>query len=91
MRSLGGWSAFLVTNDGQQELETISGSVEQVNSKGTGIKVLGERLNVSQFHPIIPMPTAGELVEARFPRFGGRVAAGQRRSGRELSFRTRMG
>jgi hypothetical protein len=48
-----------------KNLETISGSVEQVNAKGTGIKVLGEWLKVSQFHPIANMPTAGELVEVQ--------------------------
>jgi hypothetical protein len=48
-----------------KNLETISGSVEQVNAKGTGIKVLGEWLNVSQFHPIATMPTPGELVEVQ--------------------------
>ncbi len=46
-----------------KQLETVSGPVEQVNQKGTGIKVLGEWLNISQYHPINPMPTAGELVE----------------------------
>jgi hypothetical protein len=46
-----------------KQLVTISGAVEQVNAKGTGIKVLGEWLNVSQYHPINPMPTSGELVE----------------------------
>ena len=48
-----------------RNLETISGSVEQVNAKGTGIKVLGEWLNVSQFRPIATMPTPGELVEVQ--------------------------
>ena len=46
-----------------EQLVTLSGAVEQVNARGTGIKVLGEWLNVSQYHPINPMPTPGELVE----------------------------
>ena len=51
-----------------KNLETISGAVEQVNAKGTGIKVLGEWLNVSQYHPIAIMPTPGELVECQVER-----------------------
>jgi hypothetical protein len=46
-----------------KQLVTLSGAVEQVNAKQTGIKVLGEWLNISQYHPINPMPTPGELVE----------------------------
>jgi len=46
-----------------KQLVTISGAVEQVNGKG--IKVVGDWLNISQFHPIYPMPTAGELVEVQ--------------------------
>jgi hypothetical protein len=48
-----------------KQLITLSGAVEQVNARGTGIKVLGEWLNISQYHPINPMPTAGELVEVQ--------------------------
>ena len=51
-----------------KQLETISGAVEQVNTKGTGIKVLGEWLNTSQYHPIATMPTAGQLVEVQIER-----------------------
>ena len=40
-----------------KQLVTLSGAVEQVNAKGTGIKLLGEWLNLSQYHPINPMPT----------------------------------
>ena len=46
-----------------KQLVTISGAVEQVNGKG--VKVLGEWLNLSQYHPITPLPTAGELVEVQ--------------------------
>jgi hypothetical protein len=48
-----------------KNLVTLSGVVEQVNAKGTGIKVLGEWLNISQYHPIAPMPTPGEFVEVQ--------------------------
>jgi hypothetical protein len=44
-----------------KQLVTLSGAVEQVNTRG--IKLLGEWLNVSQYHPINPMPTPGELFE----------------------------
>jgi hypothetical protein len=48
-----------------KQLVSLSGAVEQVNAKGTGIKLLGEWLNISQYHPITPMPTPGELVEVQ--------------------------
>jgi hypothetical protein len=48
-----------------KNLVTLSGAVEQVNAKGTGVKVLGEWLNVSQYHPINPLPTPSELVEVQ--------------------------
>jgi hypothetical protein len=51
-----------------KQLETISGPVEQVNAKGTGIKLLGEWLNVSQYHPVATMPTPGGLVECQIER-----------------------
>ena len=51
-----------------KQLETLSGPVEQVNAKQTGIKLLGEWLNVSQYHPIVPMPTPGELVQVQIER-----------------------
>jgi hypothetical protein len=51
-----------------KQLETLSGAVEQVNAKGTGIKVLGEWLNLSQFHPVATMPTPGEIVECQVER-----------------------
>ncbi|MBV9322858.1 MAG: hypothetical protein JO352_03600 [Chloroflexi bacterium] len=51
-----------------KQLETISGTVEQVNAKGTGIKVAGEWLNVSNYHPVAEMPTPGELVECTIER-----------------------
>jgi len=51
-----------------KQLVTLSGAVELVNSKGTGIKVLGEWLNLSQFHPVAIMPTPGELLECQVER-----------------------
>jgi hypothetical protein len=45
-----------------KQLVTLSGAVEQVNA---GIKLLGEWLNVSQYHPIDVMPTPGEIVEVQ--------------------------
>jgi hypothetical protein len=48
-----------------KQLVTISGAVEAFNAKRTGIKVLGEWLSFSQYHPITPMPTLGELVEVQ--------------------------
>lgn len=36
--------------------------------KGTGIKVAGEWLNVSNYHPVAEMPTPGELVECTIER-----------------------
>jgi hypothetical protein len=46
-----------------KQIVHLSGTVEQVNARGTGIRLLGEWLYVSQYHPISPMPTAGELIE----------------------------
>jgi hypothetical protein len=49
-------------------VERVQGSVEQVNAKGTGIKLLGEWLNVSQYSPISVMPMPGELVDVQVER-----------------------
>jgi hypothetical protein len=51
-----------------KQLEFISGPVTSVNSKKTGIKVQGceDWLNVSQYHPVPVIPSAGELVEVSF-------------------------
>jgi hypothetical protein len=53
-----------------KQLETVSGAVQQINAKKTGIKVAGleEWLNISQFHPIATVPTVGQLVECQFER-----------------------
>ena len=49
-------------------LETITGLVEQVNAKGTGIKVDGQWLNVSQYHAIGELPQLGQRVETQVQR-----------------------
>ena len=51
-----------------KQLETINGTVEQVNAKQTGIKVAGEWLNLSMYHPVSVMPPPGELVEVQVER-----------------------
>ena len=56
-----------------KQLVTLSGAVEQVNAKGTGIKLLGEWLNLSQYHPIAVMPTPGEIVEVQVEQTDKRV------------------
>jgi hypothetical protein len=50
-----------------KQLITLSGAVTSVNAKKNGIKVVGsdDWLNVSQYHPVTPMPTPGELVEVQ--------------------------
>jgi hypothetical protein len=40
-----------------KNLETVSGLVEQVNAKQTGIKVAGEWLNVSAYHALAELPS----------------------------------
>lgn len=53
-----------------KQLEYVSGAVVQINSKKTGLKVQGldEWLNISQYHPVAPLPTVGELVEVQYER-----------------------
>ena len=50
-----------------KQLETVTGLVEQVNQKGTGIKVAGEWLNASQFHAVT-LPQAGQRVGVQVER-----------------------
>jgi hypothetical protein len=48
-----------------KQLETVSGLVERVNDKGTGIKVAGEWCNASQYvSPPIEMPQPGQPCES---------------------------
>jgi len=37
-------------------LETVSGLVEHINARGTGIKVAGRWLNVSQYYALVELP-----------------------------------
>jgi hypothetical protein len=51
-----------------QNLEAVSGLVEQINAKGTGIKVAGEWLNVSAYHAIAELPELGQRVDVQVER-----------------------
>ena len=42
-----------------KQFETVTGLVERVNDKGTGVRVGAEWLNVSQYHPV-SLPQAGQ-------------------------------
>jgi hypothetical protein len=46
-----------------KNLETVSGTVEQINAKQTGVKVNRQWLNISQYHPIAVLPQAGQRVQ----------------------------
>jgi len=48
-----------------KNLETVSGLLEQINAKRTGIKVNGEWLNISQYHAIAELPTPGQRVDVQ--------------------------
>jgi hypothetical protein len=49
-------------------LESITGLVEAINAKGTGIKVAGQWANVSAYHAIAELPKLGQRVEALVQR-----------------------
>jgi hypothetical protein len=51
-----------------KQLETVSGLVEQINAKQTGIKVAGEWLNISQYHPLTELPKPGHRVNVQVER-----------------------
>src|SRR6266851_88191 len=51
-----------------KQLETVSGLVEQINAKQTGIKVAGEWLNISQYHPLAELPKPGQRVNVQVER-----------------------
>ena len=51
-----------------KNLETVSGAVEQINAKQTGINVNGEWLNISQYHPIAELPRVGQRVQVEIER-----------------------
>lgn len=51
------------------QLETVTGLVERVSDRGTGIKVNGEWCNASQYvQPPLEMPTAGQRVNLQVER-----------------------
>jgi hypothetical protein len=45
-------------------LESITGLVEAINAKGTGIKVAGQWANVSAYHALAELPKLGQRIEA---------------------------
>jgi hypothetical protein len=49
-------------------IETITGLVEQINSKRTGIKVSGEWLTISQYHALAQLPECGQRVDVQVAR-----------------------
>jgi hypothetical protein len=51
-----------------KNVESVSGLVEQINPKQTGLKVAGEWLNVSQYHPLAELPTPGQRVDLQIER-----------------------
>jgi hypothetical protein len=51
-----------------KNLETVSGAVEQINAKQTGINVNGGWLNTSQYHPIAELPRVGQRVQVEIER-----------------------
>jgi len=48
-----------------RNLETVTGLVEQINARRTGIKVAGEWLNVSQYHALADLPTPGQRLDVQ--------------------------
>lgn len=51
-----------------KQLETVTGLVEQVNANGTGVKVGGQWLNVSQYRPLAQLPEVGQRVNVEVER-----------------------
>jgi hypothetical protein len=49
-------------------LETVSGIVEQINAKQTGIKVAGGWLKISQWRPLTELPNPGQRVNVQVER-----------------------
>jgi hypothetical protein len=45
--------------------ETVSGLVELVNARRTGIRVAGQWLNVSHWHPLAELPRPGQRVDVQ--------------------------
>jgi len=55
-------------NGNSKVVEVVSGPVEQINAKRTGIEVASEWLNISQYHPIAAWPDVGQRVDAQVER-----------------------
>lgn len=51
-----------------KQLEQITGLVERINDKGTGIKVNGEWANVSMYHALAELPKVGQRVSLQVER-----------------------
>src|SRR6266851_6147817 len=51
-----------------KQIEAVTGLVERLNDKGTGVKVNGEWLNISAYHALADLPKAGQRVEVQVER-----------------------
>src|SRR5258708_26211415 len=51
-----------------KQIEAVTGLVERINDKGTGVKVNGEWLNISAYHALAELPKAGQRVEVQVER-----------------------
>ena len=51
-----------------KQLETVTGLVERINEKGTGMKVGGEWCTVSMYHVLTEMPKVGQRVNLQVER-----------------------
>src|SRR6478609_5003873 len=47
------------------QVEIVTGVVDQINAKQTGIKVNGEWLNISQYRALAELPAPGQRVEVQ--------------------------
>jgi len=50
------------------QVEIVTGLVEQINAKQTGIKVNGEWLNISQYRALPELPALGQRVDVHIER-----------------------
>src|SRR5258707_13438420 len=51
-----------------KQIEAVTGLVERINDKGTGVRVNGEWLNISAYHALAELPRAGQRVEVQVER-----------------------
>src|ERR1051326_9214997 len=51
-----------------KQIEMVTGLVERINEKGTGIKVDGAWCNVSMYHALAEMPKVGQRVSLQVER-----------------------